>query len=327
MKNKITVLILCAMLFALCPSAEAQQPKKVPRIGYLAVSSESSHAPRVAALRQGLREFGYIENQNIVIEFRYAEGNTERLSQLAAELVGIKVDAIVTTGTEGALAGKQATSTIPIVMTTGDNPVAMGIISSLPRPGGNVTGLTTDAGELSGKRLEVLKEAVPNLARVGILWYPRDPGAAANFKETLAAAHALKIQAQSLEVGSEKEFDTAFNAATEAKLQAITVLSSGPVNTHRMRIIDFATKRRLPSMFTVSTHVEAGGLMFYGANTPDQYRRAAFYLDKILKGAKPADLPVEQPKKFDLVINLKTAKQIGLTIPPNVLARADRVIK
>jgi ABC-type uncharacterized transport system substrate-binding protein len=307
------VCLLCAMLFALCVSAQAQQPKKIPRIGYLAVSTASAHSPRVAALRQGLHELGYLEGKNIVIAFRYADGNSDRLSELATELVRLKLDAIVTTGTEGALAAKRATSTIPIIMTTGDDPVARGIIASLAMPGGNVTGLTTDAGELSGKRLEMLKQTIPSLSRVGVLWYPRDPGAAANFEETEASAHALKVQVQSLKVGSANDIDTAFKAAIDARVQALTVLSSGVVNAHRKRIVELAMKSGLPTMLTQAAHVEAGGLMFYGPNVHEQYRRAATYVDKILKGAKPADLPVEQPTKFDLVINLKTAKQIGLS--------------
>jgi putative ABC transport system substrate-binding protein len=318
---------LCIALFALSVPAQAQQANKIPRIGYLAVSNEAAHIPRVAGLRQGLRELGYVEGQNIFIEYRYAGGNSDRLRELAAELTRLKVDAIVSTGTEGALAAKQATSTIPVVMATGDDPVARGVVMSLAKPGGNVTGLTSDAGDIAGKRLELLKETLPSLRRVGVLWYPRDPGAAANFKETEAAAHVLKIQIQSLELGSPKDFDGVFRAATDGGIHALTVLSSGIINTHRRRIIDFALKSHLATMFAQAAHVEAGGLMFYGPNTPDQYRRAVYYVDKILKGAKPADLPVERPTKFELLINLKTAKQIGLTVPPNVLARADRVIR
>jgi ABC-type uncharacterized transport system substrate-binding protein len=326
-QHSVLYLIVCALLFALCVPVLAQQANKIPRIGYLAVSNETAHAPRVAGLRKGLRELGYIEGKNIFIEYRYAGGSSDRFAQCAVELAQLKLDAIVSTGTEGALAAKQATSTIPIIMATGDDPVARGVVASLANPGGNVTGLTSDAGDIAGKRLELLKETIPSLRRVGVLWYPRDPGAAANFKETEAAGNALKIQVQSLELGSPKDFDPVFRAAIEGGVHALTVLSSGIVNTHRRRIIDFALKSRLATMFAQGAHVEAGGLMYYGPNTPEQYRRAATYVDKILKGAKPADLPVERPTKFELVINLKTAKQIGLTIPPNVLARADKVIR
>jgi putative ABC transport system substrate-binding protein len=318
---------LCAMLLALCFSANAQQGTKLPRIGYLAASNEASHAPRVTGLRQGLRELGYVEGQNILIEYRYAGGNSDRLRELAAELAGLKVDAIVSTGTEGALAAKQATSTIPIIMATGDDPVARGVITSLAKPGGNVTGVTSAAGDIAGKRLEILKETIPSLRRVGVLWYPPDPGAAANFKQTKAAGQILRIQIRSLELRNPEDFDHLFKTAAEGRVQALTVLSSGIVNTHRRRIIDFALKLRLATMFAQPAHVEAGGLMFYGPNTPEQYRRAAYFVDKILKGAKPGDLPVERPTKFQLLINLKTAEQIGLTIPPNVLARADKVIR
>ncbi|HEY7220992.1 MAG TPA: ABC transporter substrate-binding protein [Candidatus Binatia bacterium] len=318
---------LCILIFVLAVPAQAQQSNQMPRIGYLAASNAASHAPRVAGLRRGLRELGYIEGHNILVEYRYAGGNSERLIELATELAHLKVDAIVSTGSEGALAAKQATSTIPIIMATGDDPVERGLVASLAKPGGNVTGLTTDAGDIAGKRLELLKETIPSLRLIGVLWYPRDPGAAATFKETEAAAHDLNIRIQSLELGSPKDFDGAFRTAAQRKIHALTVLSSGIINTYRRRIIDFAVKSHLPTMFAQGAHVEAGGLMYYGPNTPEQYRRAATYVDKILKGIKPADLPVERPAKFELLINLKTAKQIGLTIPPNVLARADRVIK
>ena len=326
MKTKITVLSLCAVLFALSFPAQAQQLKKVPRIGYLAVSTPSAHSARVAAFRQGLRDLGYIEGQNIVIEIRYAEGNSNRLPEAAAELVRLKVDAIVTTGTEGTVAAKQATTTIPIIMTTGD-PLAAGIIASLARPGGNITGLTNVATDLTGKRLELLKETVPSMTRTGFLWYPPDPGGVVNFKAIEPTARTLGLEIQSLEVRSPKEFDGVFKTATERHVHALAVQSSGLFNAHRTRITELVSKVRLPSMFSEAAYVEAGGLMYYGPNTPDLYRRAATYVDKILKGRKPADLPVEQPTKFEFIINLKAAKQIGLTIPPNVLARADKVIK
>jgi len=318
--------LLAFLLLAAGTLAEAQQAKKVPRIGYLAVSTASAHSVRIEAFRQGLRDLGYVEGQNIVIEYRYAEANANRLADLAAELVRLKVDAIVTTGTEGALAAKRATTTIPIVTTTGDA-LAAGVIASLARPGENITGLTNVALDLSGKRLELLKESVPRITRVGVLFTSNDPGAAANFKETEKTARALGLQVQSLEVRSVKEFDAAFKRATEARIHALDVLGAASMNARRTQIVEFAIRSRLPTMFAESAFVEAGGLMFYGPNTPDLYRRAATYVDKILKGSKPADLPVEQPKKFDFIVNLKTAKQIGVTIAPEVLARATKLIK
>src|SRR5262249_5795822 len=266
--------------------------------GYLAVSTPSAHSARVAAFRQGLRDLGYIEGQNIVIEIRYAEGNSNRLPEAAAELVRLKVDAIVTTGTQGTVAAKQATTTIPIIMTTGDT-LAAGIIASLARPGGNITGLTNVATDLTGKRLELLKETVPGMTRTGFLWYPPDPGGVVNFKAIEPTARTLGLEIQSLEVRSPKEFDGVFKTATERHVHALAVQSSGLFNSHRTRITDLVTKVRLPSMFSEAAYVEAGGLMYYGPNTPDLYRRAAVYVDKILKGAKPADLPVEQPMKFE----------------------------
>jgi ABC-type uncharacterized transport system substrate-binding protein len=324
-KAKAWGFALCAMLFALCSSARAQQPKKIPTIGYLAVSTASTHAPRIDALRQGLRSLGYVEGQNIVIEYRYAEGDERRLSDLATELVRRKVEAIVVTGTQGTLAAMRATKTIPIVMTTGSNAVARGIIASLAHPGGNITGLTGNGGDLAGKRLQLLKEAVPRISRVGVLWNPSDPGAAANFKATESKARALAVEIYSLKLRS--DLDVVFKAAIEARVQALTVVSSGNINAYRTQIVDFATKNRLPTMFAQAAPVRAGGLMYYGPNTRDVYRRAAGYVDKILKGAKPADLPVELPKKYDLVINLKTAKALGLKIPAQLLMEADKVIE
>jgi putative ABC transport system substrate-binding protein len=279
----------------------------------------------VDALGQGLRSLGYVEGKNIIIDYRYAEGNERRLSDLAAELVHLKVDALVVTGTQGAIAAKHATATIPIVMTTGSNPVARRIVASLAHPGGNITGLASDVGDLAGKRLELLKEAVSSISRVGVLWNPSDPGATANFKATETMARALAVQVYSLEVRS--DLDVAFKAATESRVQALTVLSSGNINTYRTQIVDFATKNRLPTVVGQAALVQAGGLMYYGSNTRDLYRRAAGYVDKILKGAKPTDLPVELPTKFDLVINLKTARALGLKIPAQLLMEADRVIE
>jgi ABC-type uncharacterized transport system substrate-binding protein len=307
--------------------ARAEQVKKVPTIGYLAVSTPSAHAPRIDALRQGLRSLGYVEGQNIIIEYRFAQGDERRLVELAAELVRRKVDAMVVTGTQGSLAAMHVTRTIPIVMTTGSDAVARGIIASLAHPGGNVTGLTGSGRELAGKRLELLKEAVPRVNRVGVLWNPSDPGAAANFKATETAARALAVDVYSLEVINAKDFEVAFKAATEVRVQALSVVSSGNINAYRTQIVNFANEHRLPTMFAQAALVRAGGLMYYGPNTRDRYRRAATYVDKILKGAKPADLPVELPTKFDLMINLKTARALGLKIPPELLMEADKVIE
>jgi len=318
---------VCALLVALSFPTQAQEPAKVPRIGMLLSGSNSSTSTRTEAFRQGLRELGYAEGKNITIEYRFTEGRLERFPDLAAELVHLKVVVIVTSGTGGAIAAKNATSTIPIVMATIGDPVARGIIASLARPGGNITGLTTISPDLAGKRLELLKETVPRLTRAGILWNPVDQGVTAVFKETEATARALGVQVQSLEVRSPDDFESAFKAAIAVRVHALNVLPSGVTSTYRTRIVEFATKSRLPTMFVEGVHVESGGLMSYGPNIPDSFRRAATYVDKILKGAKPADLPVEQPMKFELIINLKTAKQIGLTIPPNVLVRANKVIK
>jgi ABC-type uncharacterized transport system substrate-binding protein len=327
MKKQITVLTLCAMLFALSFPAEAQQPKKVPRIGYLG-QEPARESTRFDAFRAGLRELGYIEGHSIVIESRYTGGNADEYPKIAAELVSLKVDLIVAGGGSGlARAVKGTTTTIPIVITGGSDPVGAGLVASLARPGGNITGLTAIAAELAGKRLELLKETLPKLTRVGVLWNPTDQGSAQGLKEIEIAAPTLGLEIQSLQVRSPSNFESAFKAAIAGRTRALQVLQSGLINSHRNRIVEFATKNRLPTIFADAAVVEAGGLMSYGPNAPDLYRRAATYVDKILKGAKPADLPVEQPKKFDFIINLKTAKQIGLTIPPNVLARADKVIK
>ena len=326
MKRKITVVAPFAMLFALCLSAEAQQPKKVPRIGFLVASSRSFFSVRAEGFRQGLRNLGYIEGKNIVIEYRYAEGNQGRLPDLAAELVSLKVDVIVASGA-GGLAAKNATQTIPIVFAAVQDPVASGLVDSLAMPGGNVTGLSMLAPELSGKRLELLKEVVPRITRVAFLWGSSSPGALVTKKETQAAGKALGLQLQSLEVRDSKDFDTVFETATRDRAQALLTSPSSFINTHQARIVEFAMKNRLPAMYASPEFVDAGGLMSYTPNSADLFRRAAVYVDKILKGTKPADLPVEQPTKFEFVVNLKTAKQIGLTIPPNVLVRADKVIR
>jgi putative ABC transport system substrate-binding protein len=327
MRDKILYLALCTMLFALCLSAEAQQPKKVPRIGYLGATSRSINPARVEAFRQGLRELGYVEGKNIVIEYRYAEGKLDRLPALAAELVGLKVDIIVMGGPAATRSAKQATATIPIVMAYDDDPVGSGFVASLARPGGNITGLSTLAPEISGKQLELLREIVPKLSRVAVLGNAIQPGNPQALREINLAADAFGVQLQYLEVGGPKDIDTVFRAASKGRADAVLVLGNPTLFSQRRQLADLAVKSRLPAIYNRPEYVEDGGLVFYGPSYIDLYRRAATYVDKILKGTKPADLPVEQPKKFEFIINLKAAKQIGLTIPPNVLVRADKVIK
>ena len=324
---QVLLLALCAMLFALCFSAQAQQPKKIPRIGYLSNASPSAQSARTEVFRQGLRELGYIEGKNIVIEWRYAEGKLDRLRALLAELVHLKVDIIVTAGPPGTRAAKDAAVTIPIVMAQDSDPVGNGYVVSLARPGGNITGLATLAPEISGTRLELLKEIVPRLSRVAVLGNSTEPGNAQVLRETELATEAFKVQLQSLDVLGPKDIETAFRAASEGHADAVLVLPSSVLISHRTQVVELLVKSRLPGIYWQSEWVENGGLISYGVSYADLFRRAATYVDKILKGAKPADLPVEQPKKFEFIINLKAAKQIGLTIPPNVLARADRVIK
>ena len=307
--------------------ADAQQPKKVPRIGYLAGSTPEPQSARIKAFRQGLRELGYVEGKNIVFEYRYAEGKLERLPALAAELVRLKVDVILTAGPPATRAAKEATVTIPIVMAQDTDPVGNGFIASLARPGGNITGLATLAPEISGKQLELLKEIVPRLSRVAVLGTSTRPGTAQSLREVELAAGAFGVKLQYLDVLSSKDIETAFGAASKGRAEAVLALASPVFSSQRTQIADLAVKSRLPAIYPQSEWVEDGGLMTYGASYIDLYRRAATYVDKILKGTRPADLPVEQPIKFELIINLKAAKQIGLTIPPNVLARADRVIR
>ena len=320
-------LALGALLSALSLSAEAQQPTKVPRIGFLATVSPSTISDRVEAFRQGLRELGHMEGKNIVIEWRYAEGKADRLPGLAAELVRLKVDLIVSVAPLPTRSAKEATSTIPIVMAFDDDPVGSGFVASLARPGGNITGLSTLYPEISGKQLELLKEIVPRLSRVAVLGTSTTPGTAQALREIELAAGAFKVQLQYLDVLGPKDIETAFRAASKGRADAVLVLASAVFISQRTQIVELAAKNRLPAIYPRPEFVEAGGLMTYGVSITDLFRRAATYVDKILKGAKPADLPVEQPVKFELVINLKAAKQIGLTIPPNVLARADKVIK
>ena len=325
MTKQIIFLALCSMLLAPC-SAEAQQPTKVPRIGYLTADSRSAHADvRAEAFREGLRELGYVEGKNIVIEWRQAEGKLDRLPALAAELVRLKVEVIVTGGPTATRPVKDATTTIPIVMTQDSDPVGNGFIASLARPGGNITGLSNLAQEISGKRLEILKEVVPKLSRVAVLGMSTNPGNAQSLRETELAAGALGVQIQYLDIRDSKDIDAALRTASKGRADAVLVLNF-PGNISR-GMPELAVKNRLPAIYYGSTIVDRGGLMSYGASITDLDRRAATYVDKILKGAKPADLPVEQPTKFEFIINLKAAKQIGLTIPPNVLVRADKVIR
>jgi ABC-type uncharacterized transport system substrate-binding protein len=328
MKKKIMILTLCAMLLALSVSVEAQQPNKVPRIGYLIASSPSPNSARIEALRQGLRELGYIEGKNIVIDWRSAEGKADRLPSLATALVRLKAEVIVTAGPLPTRAAKEATSAIPIVMTQDPDPVGNGFVASLARPGGNITGLSTLAPEPSGKQLELLKEIIPKLSRMAVLGTSTQPGSAQRLREVELAAGGFGVKLQYLDVLSPKDIETAFQAASKGRADAILMMVAGGVTTsHRTQIVDLAVKSRLPAIYNSAENVEAGGLMSYGVNFTDLARRAATYVDKILKGAKPADLPVEQPTKFEFIINLKAAKQIGLTIPPNVLMRADKVIR
>ena len=318
---------LITIFFASASFSRAQQGVKVHRIGFLGGSTASAYASFIDAFQQGLRDLGYVEGKTLLIEHRYGDGKLERLPDLSAELVRIGVDVIVVSGAQAISQVKSATRTIPVVMTTIEDPVAMKIVDSLSHPGGNITGLTNLAPELSGKRLEMLQETLPKISRVAVMWPPDATGAVVTFKETEIAARALGIPLQPLKVRSPKDFDNAFNTARTVRADALIVLQSALTNAHRKLIMDLALKNRLPTMCTQKEYVETGGLMTYGVDTSDLYRRAAVFVDKILKGAKPADIPVEQPKKFEFIVNLKTAKQIGLTIPPNVLARADRVIK
>ena len=315
--------LLTVMVLASIHLAQAQQPKKVPRVGFLTTSGQSSKE----AFRQGLRELNYVEGKNIIIDYRQTEGKAERLNELAAELARLKPDVIVAGSTQDVLAAKNASSTIPIVMMTVGDPVASKLVDSLARPGGNITGVTSLSPDVNGKRLELLKETVPTLSRVGVLWNPQGAGSPLSWKESQLAAQSLSIQLHSMEVRSPNDFRTAFKNAIKARTHALVVTSNPVFSANQDRLVDLASKNRLPAIYGNREAVEAGGLMSYGTIYTDLYRRAAMYVDKIWKGAKPADLPVEQPKKFELIINLKAAKQIGLTIPPNVLARADKVIK
>ena len=326
MRKKVIGFALSAMLFALSDSASAQQPAGIHRIGILSISG-SVFPARVEAFRQRLRELGYIEGQNIVFEYRYAEGKQDRYPELAAELVRLKVDVLVTAGAPAARAAKNATATIPIVFAGASDPVGTGIVSSLAQPGGNITGLSLMVPDLDGKRLELLKEAFPKVARVAFLWESGGTRGNLALTDMEAPAKALGLKLLSLEVRSLDDFEGAFARAKRDRAQALITTTGGRINTQQRQVLDFAAKNRLPAIYHYSEFVEAGGLMSYGPDNTDIWPRAADFVDKILKGAKPGDLPIEQPKKFEFIINLKAAKQIGLTIPPNVLARADRVIR
>jgi putative ABC transport system substrate-binding protein len=322
------IFVVVVTLAALAIVAEARQPKKLWRIGFLSSMSPGAYAHLYTAFQQGLGDFGYIDGQNVTIKARWAEGNTERLPELAAELVGQKVDLIVSTGgTLSALAAKAATTNTPIVFTAGGDLIRVGLISSLARPGGNLTGLNLLTTELGIKRLELLKETFPKIRRVGIVGNPTNPNHTMQVNETQAAAKDLGLQIQVLEARNLNEVETVFSKLSEKSVSALLMLPDSMLNAHRERSAELATKSRVPAIFEFKEFVEAGGLMSYGTNIVAVYRRVAIYIDKIVKGAKPSDLPVEQPTNFEFVINLKAAKQMGLTIPPNVLARADKVIR
>ena len=324
-RRKLVPYALCAMLFALCGSASAQQQTKVSKIGWLSARRASNIGQETIVGM--LRDLGYVEGKNIAIEYRFADDKLDRLPALAEELVRLKVDVLVTPGTPGALALKKATRTIPIVFTDVTDPVATGLVDSLARPGGNITGYTSVETALAGKRLELLKETVPKLLRVAVLWDPQNPSSAQEWKATQTAAVNLGLQLHSMEVRSADKYENAFKEAVKARSTALAACSTPLAASNQERIVELAAKNRLPAIYVQGSFVVSGGLMSYGADRTERYKRVAVFVDKILKGAKPADLPVEQPKKFEFIINLKTAKQIGLTIPPNVLARADRVIR
>ena len=325
MRAKIFVYALPVLILATIHVAQAQQPKKVPRVAYFSAGSASSQASRLNGFKQGLQKLGYTDGKDIVIEQRYAEGKLDRVATLAAELVSLKLEIIVTGGPAATRSAKEATATIPIVMGFDYDPVGSGVVASLARPGGNVTGLSSLAPEISGKQLELLKEVLPGLSRVALLGNSAEPGIALLRKEAELVAASLKVQLAYLDILTPKDIGSAFETATKGRAEAVLALSSFVIISQRAQISELARKNRLPAIYPWPEFVEDGGLMTYGANSNDLFRRAATYVDKILRGAKPADLPVEQPTKFEFIINLKAAKEIGLTIPPNVLARADKI--
>jgi putative ABC transport system substrate-binding protein len=321
----IVTLILSLLTAPL--TSKAQQAANVPRLGLLIPGSSAAFAPRIEAFRHGLRDLGYVEGRNITIAYRFTEGQADRLPELVAELIRLQVDVLVTDGDVAIRAAKHATTTIPIVMAVSGDPVGVGLVASLARPGGNITGLSMMLPEVSGKRLEFLQEAVAKLSHVAVLWDPTAPASPIAFKETQTAAHALGLQLQSLEVRGPDEFDQAFAAMTREHADALVVLSNPLFFSHRRQLAELTVRHRLPAIFYLKEYTEAGGLMAYGADAADMYRRAATYVDKILKGAMPADVPVEQPIKFVLCINLKAAQALGLTISPTLLFQADEVIR
>jgi putative ABC transport system substrate-binding protein len=326
--NKIFLIsLLATFLLTTVLSAEAQPATRIRRIGYLTANSAAAEKPRLDTFRQGLHALGHYEGQNIVIEYRFTDGKFDRLADLAAELVRLKVDVLIANTTNAALAAKNATKEIPIFFIGVSDPVEAGLVDSLPRPGGNITGLTNIALALAGKRLELLKETVPKLSRVAVLWDPQNPGSTPQWKESQLAARELGLQLHSMEVSSADKYEIAFQHATQARNAALAVTLNPLANSNQKLIIEQATKNRLPTIYPRSDYVDNGGLMSYAQNFAADGRDAARLVDKLLKGAKPADLPVEQPTKFEFVVNLKASKQIGLTIPPNVLVRADRVIR
>jgi ABC-type uncharacterized transport system substrate-binding protein len=325
--NKFIWFVLCAMLFALCNFAEAQQQAKIPKIGVLRGQAISTPVPSHELLLRAFREFGYIGGKNITFETRSTEGKLDRYSALADELVRLKVDVLVVSSTSAALAAKNAAKTTPIVFLNVSDPVASGLIDSLPRPGGNITGVASIDSVLAGKRLELLKETIPDLSRVAILWNPQDRGSTQQWNESQLAARELGLQLHSSEVSSADKFEGAFTEAVRTFSTALAVTQHPLAASNRNRIVDLAIKNRLPTIYSRGDYLTSGGLMSYGRDESEPYRRVASMVNKILRGTKPADIPVEQPTKFEFIINLKAAKQIGLTIPPNVLARADKVIK
>jgi putative ABC transport system substrate-binding protein len=332
MTKKILVWLLATFLLAIIVLAavspvDAQSAGKLYRIGVLDPNTAAIFAPRTNALRQGLRGLGYVEGENFVIEFRHADGKVERLPELAAELVRLKVNVIIASSSPAAMAARDATKEIPILFSILGDPLATGLVASLARPGGNVTGLTMGSAELYGKRLELLKETVPKLSQAAILFHPETVNAHVGLKETQAAGQALRIRIVPLEVRTAEDINRAFESATKSKVGGITFVENPPITTYRQQVVELAVKNKIPAIYANTEWCESGGLVCYGRNSPDSFRRLAVYVDKIFKGVKPTEIPVEQSMKFEFVFNLKAAKQIGLTIPPNVLVRADKVIR
>jgi ABC-type uncharacterized transport system substrate-binding protein len=328
MRNAMTRLIAAVFLFVAIPVViEAQEPSRVWRIGFLGAGSYSSADPRVEALRQGLRELGYAEGRNLAFEFRWAGGNASSLPTLAADLAKLKVDVMVTQGTQATEAARRAVRTIPIVFAVAGDPVGTGLVTSLARPGANVTGLTDIAPEIAGKRLDLLREAVPGIARIAVLWNPANPSAAPQMKDTGGVAHSLGLSVRSLELRDVSQLEGAFVTAVQDQARAVIVLSDGALYARRVQIGQLAAKHRLPCVAWTPEFADSGCLFAYGANVVEMHRRAATFVDRILRGASPGALPVEQPTKFELVVNLKSAKALGLTISPTMLARADRAIE